>query len=111
VRELSESDRCTITVNNREIQVYGGLTILQALVTEGIEVPSLCHDIRLERSNGNCGLCVVEVGADAPRDVKACLTPVQAGMVVTTHCSATTTPTASHRASRPVRPTSTSRRI
>jgi len=29
VRELSESDRCTITVNNREIQVYGGLTILQ----------------------------------------------------------------------------------
>src|SRR5665648_847248 len=85
VRELSEGDRCTITVNNREIQVYGGLTILQALVTEGIEVPSLCHDIRLERSNGNCGLCVVEVGADAPRDVKACLTPVQAGMVVTTH--------------------------
>ncbi|MBK5249690.1 MAG: (2Fe-2S)-binding protein, partial [Actinomycetales bacterium] len=68
MRELSEGDRCTITVNNREIQVYGGLTILQALVTEGIEVPSLCHDIRLERSNGNCGLCVVEVGADAPRD-------------------------------------------
>ncbi|HZL04577.1 MAG TPA: FAD-dependent oxidoreductase, partial [Coriobacteriia bacterium] len=85
MRELSESDRCTITVNNREIQVYGGLTILQALVAEGIEVPSLCHDIRLERSNGNCGLCVVEVGTDAPRDVKACLTPVQAGMVITTH--------------------------
>src|SRR5450756_3044401 len=38
-----------------------------------------------DRSNGNCGLCVVEVGADAPRDVKACLTPVQAGMVITTH--------------------------
>ena len=85
MRELAESDRFTITVNNREIQVFGGLTILQALVMEGIEVPSLCHDIRLKRSNGNCGLCVVEVGAEAPRDVKACLTPVRPDMVITTH--------------------------
>ncbi|NMM30189.1 MAG: FAD-dependent oxidoreductase [Cellulomonas sp.] len=85
MHELSESDRFTVTVNNREIEVVEGLTILDALTLEGIEVPSLCHDIRLERSNGNCGLCVVEVGSDAPRDVKACLTPVQAGMVITTH--------------------------
>jgi formate dehydrogenase major subunit len=85
VRDLSDAGRITITVNNREIRVLDGLTILQALVMEGIEVPSLCHDIRLERSNGNCGLCVVEVGEQAPRDVKACLTPVRAGMVITTH--------------------------
>ena len=85
VRELSESERFPITVNNREIQVYEGLTILKALVMEGIEIPSLCHDIRLKRSNGNCGLCVVEVGADSPRDVKACLTPVLPDMVITTH--------------------------
>ncbi|MCL3859654.1 [FeFe] hydrogenase, group A [Actinotalea sp. K2] len=81
---MSASDRVTITVDNREIQVNDGLTILQALSMEGIEVPSLCHDIRLKRSNGSCGLCVVEVGEDSPRDVKACLTPVQAGMVVAT---------------------------
>ena len=61
MRELSESERFPITVNNREIQVYEGLTILKALVMEGVEIPSLCHDIRLKRSNGNCGLCVVEV--------------------------------------------------
>ncbi|OIQ90719.1 NADPH-Fe(3+) oxidoreductase subunit beta [mine drainage metagenome] len=85
MRELSESDRLTITVNNREIQVFDGLTILDALLKEGIDVPSLCHDIRLTRSNGSCGLCVVEVGTDAPRDVKACLTPVHAGMVIQTH--------------------------
>lgn len=85
MHELSESDRFTVTVNNREIEVVAGLTILDALTLEGIEVPSLCHDIRLERSNGNCGLCVVEVGSEAPRDVKACLTPVQAGMIITTH--------------------------
>lgn len=85
MRELSEGDRVTVTVNNREIQAHGDLTILQSLVMEGIEVPSLCHDIRLERSNGNCGLCVVEVGTDSPRDVKACVTPIQAGMTITTH--------------------------
>lgn len=93
MRELSESDRLTITVNNRPIEVFGGLTILQALHKEGIDVPSLCHDIRLKRSNGNCGLCVVEVGTSPrddgrtqpPRDVKACLTPVRAGMEITTH--------------------------
>jgi len=27
---------------------------------EGIEVPPLCPDSRLEQSNGNCGLCAVE---------------------------------------------------
>jgi len=75
----------TVTVNNREMQVVEGLTILQALTQEGIDIPSLCHDPRLERSNASCGLCVVEVGEDAPRDVKACLTPIRAGMTITTH--------------------------
>lgn len=77
-----------ITVNGHELRVPGGLTILRALTDEGIDIPSLCHDIRLERSNASCGLCVVEVTADGratPRDVKACLTPVHEGMVITTH--------------------------
>ena len=89
MREIAESDRFSITVNNREIEVFGGLTVLEALLMEGIEIPSLCHDIRLTRSNGSCGLCVVEAGtadaAGATRDVKACLTPVRPGMTVTTH--------------------------
>ncbi|WP_159807219.1 [FeFe] hydrogenase, group A [Cellulomonas citrea] len=84
MREPEPSERFAITVNNRQIEVFGGLTILQALLKEGIEVPSLCHDIRLTRSNGSCGLCVVEVGTDEPRDVKACLTPVRPGMVIAT---------------------------
>ena len=85
MREVSQDARFTITVNNREIEVLGGLTILQALLNEGIDVPTLCHDIRLKRSNGSCGLCMVELGTEAPRDVKACLTPVSAGMTITTH--------------------------
>jgi len=85
VRDISSNARITISVNGRDLEVFDGLTILEAVQQEGLEVPSLCQDTRLERSNGNCGLCVVEVGQDAPTDVKSCLTPVRAGMVVTTH--------------------------
>lgn len=77
-----------VTVDGREIRLAEGQTILRALGSAGVEVPSLCHDVRLERSNGSCGLCVVEVAGDAvdggTRDVKACQTPVRAGMVITT---------------------------
>ena len=51
--------RCQVQVDGREVEVTEGLTILQALLQEGVDIPHLCHDIRLQRSNGNCGLCVV----------------------------------------------------
>ena len=74
----------TVTVNGHQMQVQGGLTILQSLTQAGIHIPSLCNDIRLERSNGNCGLCVVALGADETHDVKACITPIVDGMTITT---------------------------
>ncbi len=94
--------RCEVEVDGRPLEVPEGLTILQALLQEGVDIPHLCHDIRLHRSNGNCGLCVVEVSLpgepepapittalDAqcvpPRAVKACHTPIRAGMTITTH--------------------------
>ncbi len=88
--------RVAMSVDGRVVEVGAGLTILQALHQEGIHLPSLCHDLRLERSNGNCGLCVVEVAdpGEGTEDldpngvhrveVKACHTPVQEGMTVTT---------------------------
>jgi formate dehydrogenase major subunit len=75
--------RITVTVDGRPIEVFDGLTILQALKQEGVHVPHLCNDIRLSRANGNCGLCVVELEGGA-REAKACQTPVAAGMVITT---------------------------
>jgi formate dehydrogenase major subunit len=81
---LPQQKRIKVTVNGREIEVFDGLTILQALIQEGQHIPHLCNDLRLERSNGNCGLCVVEIGSDG-REVKACQTPIQAGMQITTH--------------------------
>ena len=59
-----EHKRIKVIVNNREMEVYDGITILQALIQEGLHIPHLCYDLRLERSNGNCGLCVVELGAE-----------------------------------------------
>jgi formate dehydrogenase major subunit len=78
--------RIKVTVDGREMEVYEGLTILQALLQEDVHVPHLCYDIRLERSNGNCGLCVVTLSSADPgdSDVKACQTPIRAGMAIST---------------------------
>lgn len=82
--DITQLAKISITVNGAKLDVHRGLTILQALKQEGVDIPSLCNDIRLERSNGNCGLCVVEVGADS-RPIKACITPIEPGMSIVTH--------------------------
>jgi formate dehydrogenase major subunit len=79
--------RIKVTVNGHELEVFEGLTILQALLQEDVSIPHLCYDIRLERANGNCGLCVVELAKEdgTTKDVKACQTPIKPGMAITTH--------------------------
>jgi len=64
MKKITSRNRISVTVNGRKVEVYEGLTILQALLQEDIHIPHLCYDIRLERSNGNCGLCVVELGEE-----------------------------------------------
>jgi len=83
MHDLAQRTRVAITVDGRKVEVDDGLTVLTALQKEGFDVPSLCNDVRLERANGNCGLCVVEVG-ESRREVKSCITPVTPGMVVHT---------------------------
>lgn len=86
MKTITNRKRIKVIVNTKEIEVYDDLTILQALLQEDIHIPHLCYDIRLERSNGNCGLCVVEVGEGSEkRDVKACQTPIKEGMVICTN--------------------------
>jgi len=86
MKDISGHRRIKVTVNGHNIEVYDDLTILQALLQEDIHIPHLCYDIRLERSNGNCGLCVVELGEGKDkRDVKACQTPIKEGMVICTN--------------------------
>lgn len=86
MRAISKNKRINVTVNGRVVEVYSGLTILQALIQEDINVPHLCYDIRLERANGDCGLCVVELGeGEEKREVKSCQTPIEEGMIITTN--------------------------
>jgi formate dehydrogenase major subunit len=86
MKTITDQKRIKVTVNGRQIEVYDGLTILQALLQEDIHIPHLCYDIRLERSNGNCGLCVVELESEgAKREIKACQTPIRENMVICTN--------------------------
>ncbi len=65
----------TIFIDNREIKVLEGTTILEAAKKAGIEVPTLCYYKDLNPT-GNCGVCVVEVeGVDTFK--RACITQVE----------------------------------
>ena len=75
-----------LTVNGHPCEVATGATLLDALRVAGAEIPTLCHDPRLEPC-GACRLCVVEVKG-ALRPVTACNSPAEAGMEITTHTAA-----------------------
>ena len=66
-----------IVVDGREVEAREG-----QLLVELLDVPTLCHDDRLEPLGG-CRICVVDVEG-APRPVPACATRARDGMVVRT---------------------------
>lgn len=71
-----------LTINGKKIEVQEGSTILQAALKNGIYIPNLCYDKRLE-PYGGCRLCLVEVEGQR-KLLAACSTPVENGMVVHT---------------------------
>ena len=71
-----------LTIDDEEVAVEEGTTVLDAAGEAGIEIPSLCYhpDLTL---HGACRVCEVEdLGND--RTVASCVTPVQEGMVIST---------------------------
>ena len=72
-----------ITVNGTTHEVEEGRSILDALRSAGVRVPTLCFDERT-KPYGGCRLCVVEVKG-RPRPVTACDTAVSDGMTIETH--------------------------
>ncbi|GAB4406544.1 MAG: molybdopterin-dependent oxidoreductase [Thermodesulfovibrionales bacterium] len=70
------------TINDRKVCVEPETTILQAALNNGVYIPHLCYDSRLE-PYGGCRLCVVEVEGQR-RLMAACSTPAENGMVVHT---------------------------
>lgn len=69
-----------LTIDNREIDVPPGTTLLGAAARLGIEIPTLCFLEGREPST-SCLACVVQVGDDR-RLVPACATAAAEGMVV-----------------------------
>ena len=81
--ETTEVQMVTLTINEQEVQGRPGQTILEVAQAAGIEIPTLCHDPRLE-PYGACRMCLVEVeGARGP--MASCGTAVREGMKVQTH--------------------------
>ncbi len=72
-----------IEVNNKQIEVRNGETILDALNRQGIKVPTLCH-LKGKFPSGSCRMCVVE-NVKTNRLVTACSTPVEEGMKILTN--------------------------
>src|SRR5512143_128324 len=76
------------TLNNQELEVPDGTTVLQAARANGITIPTLCDHPDLT-PYGGCRLCLVEVeGARVPQ--AACTMPAGNGMKVRTESPALT---------------------
>jgi len=69
-----------ISIDQREVEVKPGVTILAAARSAGVHIPALCYR-ELCRPNVSCMVCVVRVNGQN-RFVPACATPVEEGMKV-----------------------------
>lgn len=76
-----------LNINGKEIQTTDDKTILQAALDNGIEIPHLCFDDRIE-AYGGCGMCVVELEG-SPKLIRSCATKANNGMVIQTNTKRT----------------------
>nr|WP_278043091.1 NADH-dependent [FeFe] hydrogenase, group A6 [Ancylomarina subtilis] len=77
-----------LTIDNKEVEVAKGTTILQAAKEIGIDIPTLCYmhlnDMNIEHKPGGCRICVVEV--EGRRNLApSCNSKCEAGMNIKTH--------------------------
>jgi NADH-quinone oxidoreductase subunit G len=72
-----------LTIDDVEIEVPEGITVLQACELAGKEIPRFCYHERLSVA-GNCRMCLVEMER-SPKPVASCAMPVGEGMVIRTN--------------------------
>lgn len=72
------------TVNGTPMTSQSGLTIMEALLATGIDIPHLCYDPRLPDPNRSCGLCIVKLEKE-DKIVRSCNVPLREGMQITTN--------------------------
>ncbi len=76
------SEMFKVTIDGVAVEAPAGSTVLEAAKLAGVEIPTLCHDKRIE-AYGACGICVVEA-VGVPKLLRACSTKISDGMVVNT---------------------------
>ncbi|MBL6862304.1 MAG: NADH-quinone oxidoreductase subunit G [Pelagibacterales bacterium] len=72
-----------LKVNNIEVVVEDGLTVLQACEKAGVEIPRFCYHEKLSIA-GNCRMCLVEI-EKSPKPVASCAMPAAEGMNIKTN--------------------------
>ena len=81
-------DTIKLTIDNREVEVPRGTTILKAAQQMGITIPTLCNfeldGLALKNRPGGCRVCVVEV-VGRRNLAPACITECMPDMVVKTN--------------------------
>ena len=74
-----------LKVNNKEIEIEEGLTVLQACEQAGYEIPRFCYHEKLSIA-GNCRMCLVEI-EKSPKPIASCAMPAADGMNIKTNTS------------------------
>ncbi len=74
-----------INIDNLDLEVEKGTTILEAAEKAHIKIPTLCYEDDIS-IYGGCRLCVVEIEGEELLK-PACATEVQDGMIIKTHSS------------------------
>jgi len=73
----------TARINQIEVQVPEGTSILDAARSVQVKIPTLCKHKDL-LSTASCGICIVR-NKGGNRLIRACCTPLENGMEITTH--------------------------
>jgi NADH-quinone oxidoreductase subunit G len=81
------TETLTLTIDDIEVTVPKGTTVMEACRVAGREIPHFCYHKRLSIA-GNCRMCLVEVEG-APKPVASCHWPATDGMVVKTESELT----------------------
>ena len=67
-----------LKVNDIDVEVEEGLTVLQACEKAGVEIPRFCYHEKLSIA-GNCRMCLVEM-EKSPKPIASCAMPAAEGM-------------------------------
>ena len=72
-----------VKVNDIDVEVEEGLTVLQACEKAGVEIPRFCYHEKLSIA-GNCRMCLVEM-EKSPKPIASCAMPASEGMIIKTN--------------------------